>query len=1396
MLYQCGDGGVSQIIPMEGGPNARPPPPVRGTQMEALEACKNPNFQPEQEEQDMKKRLLSAALALAMVLTMLPLTAFAYTYDSPAPEGDGTETVAYLEYGNANHQYLSSGGTGTDFKGAGWYVTLDGPAVIGPDGKPDPTQPRKTVYYKVTDGISLSGKYYNNSNYDSTATEDPTTKKVTNKSIYNQSKDSTTSAFVKTGLKPGALVVIGGTNWQIDVIDGTSLSLDVYKDGKATIKQKNTPGKTTNLTSVTVNNSQYLKCGKGSINIDDVMDTLTRLDLKNVTLSAGSGLTLNSKVATTNKGTGHTVSLTNVTTTAAVTLDGVGTDNDKTRAAQSLTITNSTVGSITVKGVNNSVTLNEVKSSSTVTIEGTGGSLNVRGGSVLGAVAVSSGADKETTAAPSSITVETGSTVASISSAQGADEKATGRNTITIGGTVNGEVEAKNSTVNVNGGHTGNITLTTGAVSVSGNRASVGNVELAHDATFNLTGTNCTVGALAVDSTDGTPATVTFNVPNDPSNILGSSTSALSANYTKKTVKGGTWKHEVNAANLDASLAYQLEKGATDSTYTYYTSDQLGEAILEQGADTNNKLTKIGDSSATNTVTFMNGSMTWGVLTISPNMVIPKLPTQMNNIKTPYWSDGEFSNLTGSYSVPNKPGGTTLNAGGGMVSTDVTKLTEVKVGTSTSSIKAALAGSTIVLSGAVESGDTMFELTLETDAVTVDKNTPPKEVPVTITLSVIFDPSNKSLTIANPGSQSLGHGVVIENGFQAIKLSNGSRYTFDGKGLVVRTLQISVKGETGKNYPTGDTKMDDIEVIVNAPGYTATPALKQQVIDVIKGTGAAIDLTKSPAVQRAVNAALATITDKTVEGYINAASARARSDWKLGSKDDTAYQDNPGVWLVPYLEVNVSNYLPNPVNPSITATLTLKWRVEVHPTTTKAEIEDRIVKEAPNVANGHGTFIAKQGTALTLDGDLGGDGVKITFTTSNKHSFAHQADTYDYEVKSGVFTVTHAVNGNLGKFVLDTVKPLIVLGTKTNSNTMDTSKTMTYFSTLQAAVDAAEDGKLIEIDSNYKGSTTINMTGKARTIYIQANGKNVVVANASGGTVDENSKGSFYTIKLNRDNTVTANAVVSVGSASNGSASVDTTIAKPGSSVSGKYTASSGYKAGSFTATAQPGNKSVSVSVSANGTFSFTVPSDATSVTVTPSFVLDNGLPFTDVANNAWYFTAVKYCYDTTNNGYRLMEGDSAATFAPNGSFTRAHMVQILWNMKGRPTPKTTANPFRDMSSSNWYYSAVLWAYENGYAKGYPDGTFKPGQAVTRQEMVQFLYQASGSPSGSGNLSYYSDGYTANNWAQPALRWATGLGILSGQNSASLGNTLAPRAVAKRCEVAVTVMNFDKLNLF
>ena len=661
MLYQCGDGGVSQIIPMEGGPNARPPPPVRGTQMEALEACKNPNFQPEQEEQDMKKRLLSAALALAMVLTMLPLSAFAAPVTTPS--GDGTERVSYVEYNDAKDNYPGA---------PAWYVTHVTPA--------SGSTPAQTDYIKVTDGVSVGGYYYSMANYDSTSFRTDANGNLTSTpiGIYTLSKDSSTGSVTKTGLK-GTVTVIGG-NISIDAVNNSSLTVDIC-GGSVTISQTNTGTSTTKLTSLTINNSLYAKTkAKGAL-VMIGLDRLTNLTLNYVKVAAA--IELNSKVVSNNAaqkngGQAHTLTLKGAEV-GAITLDGKGTNTPTaTHAAQRLDATNSIVGDIIVKGVNNTVTLNEVKANTApaVTIEGTGGSLNVRGGSVLGTVTVSSGADKETTAAPSSITVETGSTVANISSAQDGD-LATGRNTITIGGTVTNAVIAKNSTVNVNGGHTGNITLTTGAVSVSGNRASVGDVELAHDATFNLTGTNCTVGALKVASTGATPATITFNVPNDPSNTLGSSSASISSNYTKKTVKGGTWTQPVPAANLDASLAYQLEKtgAAGAKTYTYYTSDQLGEAILEQGANTDNELTKIGDNGTNKeTVSFMNGSMLWGEMSISPNVVIPKLPTQMNNIKTPYWSDGKFSNLAGNYSVPD--GGATLNAGGGVVSTEVTKLNE------------------------------------------------------------------------------------------------------------------------------------------------------------------------------------------------------------------------------------------------------------------------------------------------------------------------------------------------------------------------------------------------------------------------------------------------------------------------------------------------------------------------------------------------------------------------------------------------------------------------------------------------------------------------------------------------------------------------------------------------
>ena len=153
------------------------------------------------------------------------------------------------------------------------------------------------------------------------------------------------------------------------------------------------------------------------------------------------------------------------------------------------------------------------------------------------------------------------------------------------------------------------------------------------------------------------------------------------------------------------------------------------------------------------------------------------------------------------------------------------------------------------------------------------------------------------------------------------------------------------------------------------------------------------------------------------------------------------------------------------------------------------------------------------------------------------------------------------------------------------------------YSTLQAAVDDAKHNHYIEVDQGYTGSTSINVTGDARTIYVQAVGKNVVVANASGNLVESNNYGNLYSIKLNRD-TAPIGGNITVSSATGGSASVSANPATAGQKVTVTLSAQAGYSPSGVSVKDSSG-KAVSVSGSGSS-YSFTMPSG--SVTVTPSF--------------------------------------------------------------------------------------------------------------------------------------------------------------------------------------------------
>lgn len=117
-------------------------------------------------------------------------------------------------------------------------------------------------------------------------------------------------------------------------------------------------------------------------------------------------------------------------------------------------------------------------------------------------------------------------------------------------------------------------------------------------------------------------------------------------------------------------------------------------------------------------------------------------------------------------------------------------------------------------------------------------------------------------------------------------------------------------------------------------------------------------------------------------------------------------------------------------------------------------------------------------------------------------------------------------------------------------------------------------------------------------------------------------------------------------------------------------------------------------------------------------------------------------------------------TFRPTTPLTREQLVSItLEALKTLPNSKiqvpatTAAAPYADVAPSRWSAAKIQWAKENEIVKGYPDGSFKPTQAVTRAELVAVLSQAAeygksrgGAASTLTGKVAFSD--TAGHWSQ------------------------------------------------
>ena len=187
----------------------------------------------------------------------------------------------------------------------------------------------------------------------------------------------------------------------------------------------------------------------------------------------------------------------------------------------------------------------------------------------------------------------------------------------------------------------------------------------------------------------------------------------------------------------------------------------------------------------------------------------------------------------------------------------------------------------------------------------------------------------------------------------------------------------------------------------------------------------------------------------------------------------------------------------------------------------------------------------------------------------------------------------------------------------------------------------------------------------------------------------------------------------------------------------------------------------------------FTFKMPGSKVTVETSFKLIE----TEPENPFTDISKSDYFYDAVlwaaDKG--ITSGVTETLFAPNSSCTRAQMVTFLWRANGSPVVDYAMN-FTDVPADAYYADAVRWAVSKGITSGSSATTFAPDMTVTRAQTVTFLYRAAGTPAVTGGSFADVD---ANAYYADAVAWAVAEGITSGTSA----TTFSPDAACTRAQI-------------
>jgi hypothetical protein len=169
------------------------------------------------------------------------------------------------------------------------------------------------------------------------------------------------------------------------------------------------------------------------------------------------------------------------------------------------------------------------------------------------------------------------------------------------------------------------------------------------------------------------------------------------------------------------------------------------------------------------------------------------------------------------------------------------------------------------------------------------------------------------------------------------------------------------------------------------------------------------------------------------------------------------------------------------------------------------------------------------------------------------------------------------------------------------------------------------------------------------------------------------------------------------------------------------------------------------------------------------------GQSFPDIAQH-WASTQISLFLEK-----RWVNGYPDGTFKPDAQITRAEFVAVFLRSQGLAPSENVSSHFSD-AQEHWASSYIETAYEKGILTGYPDGTFKPDQRITRAEIAAIIYRyLKLSPPEQTNINFLD--LTPSHWAFGFIERIRERGIITGYPD----NTFRPDSFSTRAEAVVMI---------